>query len=343
MPPLALFYPPGHEAHAVPGHPERPERVEAIRRALTAAGWWDPYPKLTPLRLPETVLHAVHSPRMTAALQALSAEGGYSDPDTYFTTASWGLALQAAGGGLSVAAAVWQGRAARGFALTRPPGHHATPHRPMGFCLLNNIALAAEYLRQEEGASRLAIVDLDLHHGNGTQEIFYERNDVFFLSIHQSPLYPGTGRLAETGSGPGKGYTANLPLPPSSGDQALEACLETVIMPLLARFGPEMVLVSAGFDSHWRDPLGNLLVSATGYGRAVGSLTRFADERCGGRIALFLEGGYDLEGGAACALAAVAALLGEPFTDPIGPSPWVEGNAWVRVLEQARVQWNLAE
>ena len=211
----------------------------------------------------------------------------------------------------------------------------------MGFCLLNNVALAAEHLLQREGAQRLAIVDLDLHHGNGTQDAFWERAEVMYVSTHQWPLYPGTGRLEETGSGPGAGTTVNLPLPPGSGDQALQTAMTEVILPLLDRFAPEMILVSAGFDPHWRDPLGHLQLSAAGYGALVAALTRWADQHADGRITLVLEGGYDLEAGATCALAAVAALLGEAWEDPLGPAPQPETSGWQAVIQQAREMWGI--
>jgi len=340
---LVLFYPLGHEAHAEPGHPERPERVEAIREALQQAGWWDAFPRQDPFSLPNEVLHAVHAPAYLKRLEGACRRGQRLDADTYTTPASWELAHRAAGGAAAVAAAVWRREARRGFALTRPPGHHATPNRGMGFCLLNNVALAAEHLLQREGAQRLAIVDLDLHHGNGTQDAFWERAEVMYVSTHQWPLYPGTGRLEETGDGSGAGTTVNLPLPPGSGDQALQAAMTGVILPLLDRFAPQMILVSAGFDPHWRDPLGHLQLSATGYGELVAALTHWADEHADGRIALFLEGGYDLEAGAACALAAVAALLGETWEDPLGPAPQAEPSGWRAVVQRAREIWGLDE
>ncbi|MFQ5617092.1 MAG: histone deacetylase [Anaerolineales bacterium] len=339
MHPIAYFYPTGHQSHSLPGHPERPERVEAIVAALTNAGWWEPYPKLNALELPNQVLRAIHTRRHLSYIETTSCMGGRVDPDTYLTPQTWELALQAAGGAASVAAAVWLGKAQRGFALARPPGHHATPDRAMGFCLLNNVALAAEYLIQEHGAQRLAIVDLDVHHGNGTQDIFYRRGDVLFISTHQWPLYPGTGWLDKTGQGAGKGATVNLPLPPLSGDRAYLAAMEEVILPVIDRFSPEMILVSAGMDAHWRDPLANLLLSGGAYGELVGSLAKWADENCQGRIALVWEGGYDLEGGAACAVGAVAALLGEAFDDPVGRSPWQERENWRRVVDGARQLW----
>jgi acetoin utilization deacetylase AcuC-like enzyme len=340
---LVLFYPDGHEAHFEPGHPERPERIEAIRAALKDQGWWEPYPQLLALALPEAVITGVHSAVFVERLKQVCWRGAHFDADTYTTPVSYDLAMNAAGGAASVAATVWQRAARRGFALTRPPGHHATRDGAMGFCLLNNVAIAAEYLLREEGSQRLAIVDLDLHHGNGTQDIFYERRDVFYFSTHQSPLYPGTGSLEETGHGPGAGTTANFPLPPFSGDQAFRTVMDVLILPLLDRFRPEMILVSYGFDPHFADPLGNLRLTAKGYGGLVESLASWADRNCEGRIALFLEGGYDLEAARDCTLAVVGALLGEPVPeDSFAGMPTVqEGTAWQSMVQRTKSLWNL--
>jgi acetoin utilization deacetylase AcuC-like enzyme len=216
----------------------------------------------------------------------------------------------------------------------------------MGFCLLNNVALAAQDLlylddKAYTSAGRLAIIDLDLHHGNGTQDIFWRRQDVFYVSMHQYPHYPGSGRVDEIGSGPGEGYTANFPLPPLSGDQAFSTILDDAIIPLLDRYHPQMLLVSFGFDPHWRDPLGHLLLSAGVYGQLIGRLVSWAENHCEGRIALFLEGGYDLNAGAACAQAVASALLDQHWEDPIGPAPDSETNAWQATLQRAAQIWQI--
>lgn len=343
---LVFYYPEGHQAHFETGHPERPERVEVLRRSLQDAGWWDSFPHLEPLVLERAILERIHTPSYLDSLQRISKAGARLDMDTYTTPSSWDLALKAAGGAAAVAESVWSGQARSGFALTRPPGHHATPGRGMGFCLLNNIALAAEYLlsrAQEEmgDAERLAIIDLDLHHGNGTQDIFWERSDVLYISTHQYPHYPGTGDLTETGAGEGRGYTANFPMPPFTSDHGFQSVMEKLILPLLERYQPKMLLVSFGFDPHWRDPLGNLMLSAAGYGDLIAELVDWADENANGRIALFLEGGYDLDAGAACARSVTAALLGEPRFDPLGPSPQPEGSAWQAMVERARQIWEV--
>jgi acetoin utilization deacetylase AcuC-like enzyme len=338
---LVLFYPEGHDAHFEQGHPERPERVEIIRQAFIEAGWWENFRKLNPLILSDQVLQAVHELKYLTLLQSACRMSQRLDADTYTTPSSWELALQAAGGAASVAGAVWTRRARRGFALTRPPGHHATRSRGMGFCLLNNIAIAAEYLIQEYQAQRLAIIDLDLHHGNGTQDIFYHRGDVFYFSTHQSPLYPGTGSVYERGAGSGHGTNTNIPLPPGSGDEGLEQSLQRVILPLLDRYMPEMLLISYGFDIHWRDPLGYLMASAAGYGNMIARLASWADKNCDGRIALFLEGGYDLDAGAACSLSSIAALIDVEWEDYLGPSPQAGTENWQTVLGEICEVWEL--
>lgn len=338
---LVYFYPHGHEAHQEYAHPERPERVEAMVRGLKQMGWWDAFPHLAPVQVPQQILEAIHAPEYLSSLESASSRGRSMDLDTYTTTETWNLALKAVGGAIVVARSVWDSEAQRGFALTRPPGHHATPSRAMGFCLLNNVALAAEDLIRNRDAARVAIVDLDQHHGNGTQDIFWERDDVFYVSTHQSPHYPGTGRVSETGVGEGEGKTANFPLPPRSGDEAFETVMEEAILPLLDRFAPEMILVSYGFDSHWRDPLGQLLLSATGYKNLIKALTDWADEHCQGRISLVLEGGYDLDAAAVCTQAVVAALLSRGWEDRLGPPHQAATETWRSMLEEAKNVWDL--
>ncbi len=339
---FVYFYPEGHAAHQKQGHPERPERVEAARSALEEAGLWEDCPKLAPITLSEAVLQAVHTPAYLSLLERACRRGGHLDGDTYVHPASWQLALNSAGGAAAVARAVWRGEARSGFALCRPPGHHAVKGQGMGFCLLNNVAIAAEYLLQTEGARRLAVVDIDLHHGNGTQDIFWTRSDVLFCSTHQIPLYPGTGALDECGEGQGAFYTLNLPMLRNSGDKAYQAALDEVILPVLGMYKPEMILVSFGFDAHWADPLGSLLLSAAGYFRLAAGLAQFADKQCAGRIALFLEGGYDLDAAGACSTAVVSAVRGiASWKDPLGPSPYPESESWKSVMQAARQQWGL--
>lgn len=337
---LVFFYPENHVGHAETGHPERPERVETIQSMLVKRGLFEKYPLLEPNELPFEILYTIHDQNYLDRLKKSSQLAQRFDMDTYLTQQSWQLALNAAGGATAVAESVWKGEAKRGFALCRPPGHHATHNQAMGFCLINNIAVAAEYLLQVHGAKRLAIVDIDVHHGNGTQDIFWQRSEVPVFSIHQLPLYPMSGYLQETGEGDGEGYTVNLPLPPFSGDQARITAFDRVVLPILYRYQPEMVLVSYGYDAHWRDPLAQQLTSADNYGQSISKLIDWCDRSCEGRLAVFLEGGYDIEAGKACTMAVTQALLGEPWEDPLGPSPRDEGNTWEEVINQAVGMWD---
>ncbi len=337
---MVYFYPAGHENHFENGHPERPERVEAIRTALLKATLWDDYPKLAPLKIPSEILQFIHSPSYLNLLELTCRRSGHLDMDTYTTTTSWELAQRAAGGAAAVAAQVWERQARRGLALTRPPGHHAMHGQGMGFCLMNNISLAAEYLIRTYSLQKLAIIDLDLHHGNGTQDIFWARDDVLYISTHQSPFYPGTGHVDDTGAAAGVGWTANFPLPPGSGDEAFSAVMEEMILPLLDQRKPQMLLVSYGFDPHWMDPLGQLLLTANEYAHLIKQLCSWADANCQGRIALILEGGYDLRAAEACTLGVVNAMLDLPWVDPY-PCPYPENTAWKLMLKQAHSIWNL--
>ncbi|MCB2178739.1 histone deacetylase [bacterium] len=337
---IVFFYPENHERHASPDHPERPERVVLLREKLVQADLWKPERVVGPAVVERAVLGAIHTSAHIAGLEKTAQQPGMLDGDTYITPYSWQAALNAAGGAIAVAEQVFSGAARRGFALTRPPGHHATPETSMGFCLLNNIALAAEQLLQSHGASRIAIIDIDVHHGNGTQDIFYNRPEVFFCSIHQYPLFPMTGLAKETGAGAGKGTNLNIPFPPYAGDAARQAVLDRVLLPLLEDFRPEIILVSAGFDAHWRDPLGHQVATVDGYASLIAQLAAFADRVCQGRIALFLEGGYDLEAGAAGGVAVSQALIGKDWNDRLGRSSAPEDSYWETRLNQVLKVWD---
>jgi acetoin utilization deacetylase AcuC-like enzyme len=337
---MAYFYPEGHAAHFETGHPERPERVEIIRTALQNAGMWEAFPKVSPIQITEELFQTVHSPEYLSLLEMTCRRAGHLDMDTYTTQASWDLARRAAGGAAAISASIWEGKSKRGFALTRPPGHHAMHGQGMGFCLLNNVAIAAEYMLSNYPLKRIAIVDLDLHHGNGTQDIFWSRDDVFYISTHQSPFYPGTGRVDEIGVGEGAGWTANFPLPPGSGDSAFLTIMDQLILPLLDQRMPQMILVSYGFDPHWMDPLGQLLLTADGYGKLIQKLCVWADNHCDGKIGLILEGGYELKAAEACSLAVVSAMLGKPWVDPF-PCPYQPDNSWLYTVKRAQSVWHL--
>jgi acetoin utilization deacetylase AcuC-like enzyme len=309
------------DAHTWPGHVEQAERLQAVRRALEASGLGRQLRQITPRPAPDGAIEAVHTARMLDATRRLASHGGGQiDGDTYVTARSWEAATLAAGAAIGAVSAVTSGEAAGAFALVRPPGHHATPHRAMGFCLINNVAVAARYALDSLGLARVAIVDYDVHHGNGTQDIFYGEPRALFCSTHGAPLYPGTGAPGEMGDPiAAPGATLNVPLPFGAGDKAYALVFEELIAPALRRFRPQLILVSAGYDAHWSDPLGIATLSVAGYARLTRTLIELADELCAGRIALVLEGGYNLEALGACVLSSLRLLLGhDAGPDPLG-------------------------
>ena len=301
------------DAHAMPGHVERPDRIRAAQRALAG---WKRAQLLEPAPAREEDVLRVHAPEALAQVKRGVAEGAHLDPDTYTTSTSLDAALRSAGAALAAA------RDAPAFALARPPGHHVTRKGPMGFCLFNNIAIAADALARQ--GKRVTIVDIDVHHGNGTQDVFWERRDVHFVSTHGWPLYPGTGAVEDATP-----TTLNLPLPPATAHEGYLEVFGRAVVPFVERARPDVILVSAGFDAHHRDPLGNLGLVSTTYHAAVSRLREIQP-----RIAAVLEGGYDLEAVARCAVATAAALLGEPHPEPEAPlagkRPWGEIEARVR-------------
>jgi acetoin utilization deacetylase AcuC-like enzyme len=312
----------GHDTGAL--HPERPERLRAIVSHLRAAGTWDELDVWEPAPADEQTLRLVHSLGHIEAMRELTARGGGRiDADTFASAGSWEAALRAAGGLVEAVDRVSAGSLDNAFCLVRPPGHHATPDQAMGFCLFNNVALGAAWLIVSGRARRIAILDYDVHHGNGTQDAFYSRDDVLYISSHQFPLYPGTGHWRETGVGQGEGCTLNLSLPPGCGDEVYAAALEQIVEPAVRRYQPDFILVSLGFDAFWRDPLASLRLSIGGaYTPLVRSACELANDLCQGRLVVALEGGYDLEALAYGADAACRLMLGdEPAADPLGPPP----------------------
>lgn len=294
---VALLDDPLFLLHVAPdaSHPERPERLVAARQGLSAGLGAVAVIQSEARVATARELQRVHSQGYVAALQQRLASGhGQLDGDTYFCEGTQQAAWSAAGGVIDLCASIWNGSAQQGFALVRPPGHHAERDRPMGFCLLNNIAIAAADLL-ERGARRVAIVDWDVHHGNGTQQAFYSDPRVLFISLHQADFYPGTGHVNEVGHGPGQGFNCNVPLPAGSGPEAYAEAFRSVVVPLLSSFDPEMVLASAGFDAHRRDPLASMLLEADSYGAMAAELITCANRSAQGRIAWVLEGGYDLD------------------------------------------------
>jgi acetoin utilization deacetylase AcuC-like enzyme len=291
-------------------HPERPERFDVVVDALRSAGLLEKMLILEPRSATVEELTLCHTAQYLRTAQH-DIEAGYrylSTGDTDIDKRSWEVAVHAAGGALNAVDAVMAGHAQNAFCVVRPPGHHATSSRGMGFCVVNNIALAARYAQRRHGLERVLIVDWDVHHGNGTQEIFYSDPSVFFFSTHQWPLYPGTGRADETGEGAGIGSTMNFPFPAGSGRAEILGAVENSLMPAADRFRPELVLISAGFDSRIDDLLGDFTLTDEDFGDLTRRVMEIADRYAGGRVVSLLEGGYNLEGLASAAAAHVGAL-----------------------------------
>jgi acetoin utilization deacetylase AcuC-like enzyme len=302
------------------GHPERPERIQVL---LDLAAGLDRknFALLPPRSAARSDVEHVHGADHVRLVESTSTVNRYAlDGDTITSRDSFGVALLAAGGFLTALDAIAAGESANGFALVRPPGHHALADRAMGFCLFNTMAIGAEYLKHRYGAKKIMIVDWDVHHGNGTQDVFYNDPSVLFVSSHQFPFYPGTGSVNEIGAGAGEGYTINVPLPAGCADREYLQVFQDVVVAAAKKFEPEWILVSAGFDPHERDPLGGMEVTEEGFAAMARVLVEQAATFSDGRIALVLEGGYDL----AALRNSVAAVLAEmraPQKNPLDPLP----------------------
>jgi acetoin utilization deacetylase AcuC-like enzyme len=292
-------------------HPERPERLDAVVRGLRQAGLLERLSRVERRAATEEELLLCHTPEYlrTAKNDVLSGRPSLSTGDTDITPNSWDVAAQAVGGVLNAVDAVISGRARNAFCAVRPPGHHATAGRGMGFCLFNNAALAARYAQRRHGIERALIVDWDVHHGNGTEDIFYSDPKVLYFSTHQWPLYPGTGRADETGEGAGVGTTMNFPFPVGAGRKEILGAVENSLAPAAERFRPDLVLISAGFDSRLGDPLGQFTLTDRDFADLTRAVMKMAARHAGGRVVSVLEGGYNLDGLACAAAAHVEALL----------------------------------
>ncbi len=294
----------------LPGHPENPDRLRAIEAALEARDWLGWERRQAPAA-DETDLLRVHSADHVERIRELCRTGGgVIDADTYAGAASYEAALHAAGAATEMSRLLLSGEAETGFCAVRPPGHHAEPERAMGFCLFDGIAAAAALAIAELGARRVFILDWDVHHGNGTAEIFRERADVLFASIHQGGIFPGSGALSDAGSGPGEGATINLPVPAGSGEDVWLSLLTRVVLPAAAAFEPDLVLISAGFDAHRDDPLADCRLETPSFAR-MACHVRDAAHSWEAPVGAVLEGGYDLAATASSTVATIAALGGE--------------------------------
>lgn len=314
---VAVFYDDGFLLHDTgPEHPESPGRLKAILGAVDAAGLKAQlvWPKFAPATVDQ--IGAVHAPAYIETVHQAVRSGARLLPtgDTPVSGRSWDAALLAAGAAIAAGDHVATGGVASAFCLVRPPGHHATTDRGMGFCVFNNAAIAARHLQRAHGIRRILIADFDVHHGNGTQAIFYDDDSVFYFSVHQRGIYPGTGRAEETGAGKGAGATLNVELDAGDGDPPALAAFREKLKPAMQRFKPEFVIVSAGFDAHRDDPLGDLRYTDAGYAAMTRELVGIADAHARGRIVLVLEGGYGLPGMSESVVAILKVLLDRPHS-----------------------------
>ena len=308
-----IHHPTFLEHDAGPGHPECPRRLEAILEAVeTQRQNLRGLVSLTPSPAPVGAITAVHSPEHVAAVESWSQSGTQvaMTMDTLISPRTFEAAMLAAGGAIHGVDEVMAGRASRAFCAHRPPGHHAEYDQCMGFCYFNHVAIAARHLQREHGLERVAIVDWDVHHGNGTQHAFDEDESVFFFSVHEYPLFPGTGSRAEEGSGAGRGYTKNVPLPAGQDDARYERVFKEELRPAIDAYRPQFILISAGFDAHLRDPLGGMHLTEHGYERLTETVVELARDHCEGRLVSLLEGGYDHQATAASVVVHLQTLMG---------------------------------
>lgn len=326
-----------------PGHPERVERLRAVHQLLASTGALLRMENVEAGDVDPALLAAIHTPEHIKAMNAAAGCSGELDGDTYVSPGSIHAAKLAAGGTVEIARRVRRGELAAGVSLVRPPGHHAEASHAMGFCIFNNVALAAQALL-DDGAERVAVFDWDVHHGNGTQHSFEADPRMLYLSTHQYPFYPGTGDADEVGRGPGRGATVNVPMPGGCGDAEYLQALDAVILPVLEHFKPEVLLVSAGFDTYVNDPLANMRVTENGFQQMARRVRAAADRLCAGKIVYVLEGGYDLTGLSAGMGACVSDLLDPQAPDP-RPAPETPLRRWEESLQRItkiqRDYWSL--
>jgi acetoin utilization deacetylase AcuC-like enzyme len=329
--PLFLKHEPG------PGHKESPARLQSILSVLERAPV-EGTQVVQPRPATEAELAWVHTPELRKYLSGLAGAKAAIDPDTHTSVDSYDAAVLAAGAAVQAVEEVLEGRARNAFALVRPPGHHAEPGRAMGFCLFNNVAIAAEAARQR-GLERVLVLDWDVHHGNGTQAAFWERRDVLYQSVHQYPYYPGTGAPREVGVGAGEGFTVNCGIPGAATDKDYQAVFEELFLPIAQAFRPQLVLVSAGFDPHRADPIGGMLLTERGFAAMCSAMKSLAESTCEGKLVLLLEGGYSLEGLSQSVHACVEVLAGRRDTFPTGETTSDARQALAQSREALKPYW----
>ena len=320
---VGLVYDPIYLEHETGAHPENPDRMRATMALLEESGLLARLARINARDATPADLALVHDSRYVEAVHRAAQEGGgWADPDTLITPRSYDVAMRVVGGTLAALDAVVAGEVASAFCLVRPPGHHASSAQAMGFCLFNHVAIAAAYARQRHGIERVAIVDYDVHHGNGTQDAFYGDPGVLYVSTHEFPFYPGTGPAAEIGAGEGRGCNVNIPMPHRSGDAHYRRAFEEIVVPVLRRYEPQLILVSAGYDAHFADEIAGQQLSVDGYGALVSMIVDAASELCDGRVVAALEGGYHLVALPWCVRRTIEIMRGDAATpDPLGTVP----------------------
>ncbi len=332
-----FIYDPMFLDHDTGTHPENQSRMVATMALLEECGLLATLTRLPTRDATAAELALVHDERYVAAVRRAADEGGgWADPDTLITPRSYDVAARVVGSTLNAVDAIVAGNVANAFCLVRPPGHHATPDQAMGFCLFNHVAIAARYAQRTHALDRIAIVDFDVHHGNGTQDAFYDDGSILYVSTHEYPFYPGTGKAEEIGSGEGHGANINIPMPHRCGDAEYARSFAEIVVPALRRFHPEMIVVSAGYDAHYADELAGELLSVDGYGGIVAMLVAAAGELCDGRMLMALEGGYHLVALPWSIRRTIELMSGEAATpDPLGaidtPTPAGFDEALARV------------
>ncbi len=332
---------PRYTEHDAPGHPEHAERIRAVWQHLDENGLSQRMNALIAQPISDELILTVHTAEYLKVLHRVSDQSQllHLDADTYAGHDALTIAKLSAGGAVDAVEAVLNGSVANGLAAIRPPGHHAMPGHGMGFCLLGNVAIAARSA-QQHGIERVLIVDYDVHHGNGTEAMFYTDPSVLFISTHQYPLYPGTGAVTDTGAKDGEGCTINIPLPPGSGDANYRRVFDEIVWKAAERFAPELILVSAGFDAHWRDPLAGMQLTLDGYAHLTRELLRMADQFCAGKIVFVMEGGYDLDALSGGVGNIARLLLGDEAVDSLGkpahPRPEPDITSLIGMIKQVQ-------
>lgn len=334
---VGLVYDPIYLKHDTGQHVENASRLVKVMGHLEETKVMGQLVPIHPRAASLEELSRVHSPGYISYVESFAAKGGgWLDADTVVSPASYNAALYAAGGLIKAVDAVITGEVKSAIALVRPPGHHAMRWEAMGFCLFNNIAIAAQHAISSYQLERILIADFDVHHGNGTQDTFYDDPHVLYFSTHQYPFYPGSGGVDETGAGLGEGFTVNVPLPAWCGDEEYLRVFDEVLVPVARRFRPQLILVSAGYDPHWADQISLMQLSVTGFAEMVRVLKRLADELCDGRLVFTLEGGYHLEALASSIRATLDVLLGSSeIVDPLGEPPGVRRAPYIDTLLRA--------